>query len=358
MSTWTRGTGQYEQDVYVVKDVEGKVVLTLARGAHIGHGSYARQIGTEGDLLVLPEHTVAGTTLPRVTLRHDMVGFWEISSDRTLVFSEDLPQGATREGPDTPAALITALLKLLSRFTIVSGARRAVIFMERRGFACPPVMYAPDPTAPEGTTSQWLAEVLNVPYANAVITALRKRAIGTAADVDFMPEVMGRHIALDTAATNWWWTTPDGSSGKICDYRRGDHTIDLPAMLRADLAVPLALNSVSGEMVETIGLTVLSHVAYPGREGNSLHFLVPCELSETRTIHAVVRHEHGLMVYGFSVARRSDARAETEARGAGENPLKALTRRPIKFQQQADHHCYFVFPGGERVVRITWVPPS
>lgn len=356
--SWKWGTGRYDRTTYLVEDADGNNILTLGLGVNVGHGSYTRPVRSDGTLYFLPEHSVASQVLPRVTLHAGMTGYWETGHNRTLVFSETVPQGASVEGPSSAAVLTDALLKQLNKFDIVSGARRAVIFMEKRGFACGPVMHAPDPAAPEGTTSRWLADVLNVPYASAVISALRRRAIGTATDIDLMPEVMGRTIALDIAATDWWWTTPDGSSGKICDYRRGDNTINLPDMLKAGLAVPLGLNEVSGDMVETVGLTILSHVAYPGREGNSLQLLVPCELSETRTIHAVVRHEYGFMVYGFSVARRTDARAEAEARQNREDPLKALTRRAIKFQQHADRHCYFVFPGGERVVRITWSAPS
>ncbi|HVI68995.1 MAG TPA: hypothetical protein VM581_00895, partial [Magnetospirillaceae bacterium] len=270
-----------------------------------------------------------------------------IGDSRSLIFSPSLPDGAVESPPESALDLQDVLAKLAT-FRIVSAARRAVVFIASGSSG---VAYAPDETAPEGSTELWLARLLSGPSGKAAISALRARAERSATDIPYHQGVMGRTITLDTDAHSWIWHNEDGSVERCDEYRRGDETINLRQMVAKGIAVPLALNRFSGEMVEVIGLTALSEVAYSGRDGNQFNFLVPCQTGQSRTIHVVVRHETGFMVYGFTVARRSDMNAEADARSRGEDPVRALTRRPVPFGQKVVRN-YFVFPDGHRVVHL------
>lgn len=346
LATWAKGTGRYDGRIYVVTSPEGQVILTLGAGLTIGHGGYARQVRWDTNKLVLPEHRAATLTLPRLELLHGLEGYWETGDTRSMVYSPELPQGGSLVEPELE---LPELLERFAGFRIVNAARRAVIFVRSEGGR--DVAFAPDPDAPDGTTENQLAHLLSGPSANAAITALRKQSERRATEISYLDGVIGRTIILDAKAHQWEWQEDDGDPVPIDEYRRGDETINLPQMVANGLAVPIGLNQFSGEMVEVVGLTALSAVAYNGRNGDPFGFLVPCGLGESRTIHVVVRHEQGFMVYGFTVARRSDLNAEADARSKQEDPALALTRRPVTFAQKRER-TYFVFPGGGRVVHL------
>lgn len=359
-----RGIGRYDGFTYVVTDEQGNAILTLAHGVMIGHGSYSRRIEQDGDGFYLPGTKVASETLPSVRFLQGMSGFWQVGDRRSVVFSPTLPDGATEviaqpppraettppAGYDPPAReATTPSLEGFDAFRTIKGPKRLVLFTAT--VSGRDVTYAPDPTAHVGTTERMLADLL-APGGAAAVTALRNRATSKVSYLDYLRDVM-RTVVLNDSASAWLWRE-DGHEGHIEDYQPGDHTINLRDMVVSGLAVELATNSFAGEMVEVLGLTVLSDVAYAGRDGDPFQFVVPCEVGESRTIHVVVRHKTGMMVYGFTVAHRSIGKAREAAERAGEDRLKAMTRRPVSYSHKQER-IYFVAADGQ-VMHIIPIP--
>ncbi len=164
--------------------------------------------------------------------------------------------------------------------------------------------------------------------------------------------VRGR-VFLDQRSNRWLWVSPTGERHLLDYCLTGDETVDLRESVRNGLAVRLSVNSVSGHMVEVMGLTALSQVAYAGREGSPFKFFAPVSklpagdrTSEPYAVHVVVRHQLGYAVYGFEVARRTKKSAKRARQRAGQAPGNLLPlRRAVELTKSARRR-YFVLPDG------------
>jgi hypothetical protein len=193
-------------------------------------------------------------------------------------------------------------------------------------------LYRPEPTDDMGDMPPMA--VLPVPYHDSAL-------------------VKGR-VLFDKTTGRWRWFTADGDR-HLLDYRLdGDETINLRQLVKSGLAVRLSINPATGFMVEVVGLTAFSQVAYAGREGSPFKFFAPVDLlpsgystPEPYAVHVVVRHLSGYAVYGFEVARRPPKSAKRARQREGRTATDPLPlRRAVELTKSARRR-YFVLPDGE-----------
>lgn len=365
------------------------MLLVLFYGATVGKGDTSRRIGrTPAGKLRLPEVAVKGRDpLPELIFTDGMDGYWQVGGQVDVLFAAELPEGATLHSKAATAEPAEARTEASTTQEVASpthdrkdhvvadelsarvagwlrceasevrtegdlgGGKTVLAFWTQIGDG-PPHYSAPDITAPEYGFEYELAKLMaERPGLRDRLRAAANRGHGRTVTIAALAEhTMRDHIFLGPKADRWMWTT-DGKDLEVCDYRKGDETVDLRTMIANRSAVSLGHNTYKGEPTELLGFLVRERLAFAGRDGDPFQLVVPAEVGEPRTVHAVVRHEQGATVYGFTVANRSDRAAMEAAEREGVGPLKALHRRVVPFSG-SHKHIYLVLPDG----RVLYVP--
>jgi hypothetical protein len=390
-SGWVEGIGHYLGQGYVVSNVGPDIVFLYA--GMVGHGSSSRKVGRKDGKLIVPAKQIGDKQLPELVLEAGMHGFWQVGNRRDVLYSSKLPEGATlltapeafdepdpatadqspepeAEEPANPperdrrpdkeiAADLTARVAGWVRVKAtpeqerregdLGGGQTALAFWTegpdgKRRYS------APDIAAPEGSFERELAELLTArKKLRERLRTIANEAGNTFMLVPLIEGTMRDRIYLATGADQWLWNE-GGVVQTLCDYRKGDEFVDLRQMIQSGRAVRIAHNTVSGQPVAMLGFLVLGQVAFSGREGDPFKLVVPADLGEARTVHALVQHEQGTTVYGFTVSNRSAQAAMAAAVGEGVNPLDALYRRVVSYSGTS-RPSYLVLPD-KRVLHI------
>lgn len=380
-SLWAKGTGRYAGGAYHVDfEVKG-VMLSLFYGVTVGRGDMSRRVGrTHAGKLRLPGLNVRGRQpLAEVIFVEGMQGYWQVHGAVDVLFAAELPEGATlyddvaneQQPPTAPAALsdprkdhvvanelserVAGWLRCEASEERIEGdlgGGATVLAFWTEGPDGRPQYSAPDLAAPGDSFEYELAQLLTArPGLRNRLRAAANRGHGRTVVISpYVQDALRDNIFLGPKADRWMWTA-DGQDQEVCNYRKGDETVDLRAMIADGRAVPLAHNTYKGEPTELLGFLVREGLAFAGRNHDPFQLVVPAGVGESRNVHAVVRHQVGATVYGFTVANRSHEAAIKAAEREGVDPLDALHRRVVQ-HAGSEKQRYFVLPDG----RVLYVP--
>ncbi len=309
MSEWARGTGRYTGGgLYVVEHGRERLMVLM----------YHQMVGSRrtekqpDNVLVIP----ANDMWPELALTQGLTGYWELGDNPGQVFATELPEGSVLYEPAAPikveldtnptAEVVATTLRVLTQgYGFVKGPNRAVWFVGM--IAGLNYVLAYDPKARIGAAGE-LAKVLrrlDDRAMNGLISKLRQQAFIEATPITYFKDLVRDNIELNGNADTWVWPTEQGAEEVVCPY--GQAAVQhIGGLIASGMAVQIGLNRFEGTPERVIGFLARSEVAYSGVHHEPLKLLVPCPPGEQRSVLAVVEHDCGYGVWGFTVARKFD----------------------------------------------------